>query len=175
MKIGIIYTSKTGITKGFAERAAELLRSTAHEVTITPVEEYNASSNEVFDLLLVGSYCDSNNYPKQMKKALGSFKKPAAIASFVTHATMDEGRYYDKWAAGCSHYFDTYCTENAVPSKGYFHCRAKPSKAVALFIKLVVFRGAKEDWLSYQKQMDDFPSDTDRKRFDAFITELVQK
>jgi flavodoxin len=172
MKIGIIYTSKTGTTKGFAERAAELLRSMDHEVSITAVEEYDASSDEVFDLLLVGSYCDSNNYPKQMKKGFSSFRKPAAIASFVTHATAENGSYYEKWAAGCAQYYEKYCTENAVPSKGYFHCRAKPSKAIALFIKLVVFRGAKEDWLSYQKEIEDFPSDADRLRFDEFITGL---
>jgi len=145
MKIGIIYTTKTGITESFAERATELLRSMAHEVSITPVEEYDVSSDEVFDLLLVGSYCDSNNYPKQMKKGWSSFRKPVAIASFVTHATTDNGPLYEKWAAGCAHFYDSYCADNSVPSKGYFHCQAKPSKAIALFIKMIVFRGTKKD------------------------------
>lgn len=174
MRIGIIYASKTGMTKNLAKRAADQLRGMSLDVSLISIEDYDFSKEDKYDLLLIGSYCDSNNYPKQIRRLFDSIRFNKCIASFVTHSTLDEGPYYDRWAAGCSTYFEKYCEENSVLNRGYFHCRSKPSIGVRIFIKLAVFKNSSHDWKEYKKDMNHYPGADEFKRFEEFIASVVE-
>jgi flavodoxin len=173
MNIGIVYASKTGNTKKMAETAATFWRNHGHEVTLKPIEEYDYANEVKYDILLIGSYCDSNQYPKIMRKFFQNQKANSCLSSFVTHATYDAGPYYEKWAMGCATFFKKYCDEHDIVNKGYFHCRGKPSKAIRLFVRMIVIKGS-DDWFEYQRNMDHFPGEKEYKRFDKFLKLMLK-
>ncbi len=173
MKIGIVYYSKTGATKKLSEIAAIQLQNASHEVSLLPLEDYKYDMEGKYDLIIIGSYCDSNDYPKEVRDFLNNKNRNKCLASFVTHATYESGKYYDDWAAGCEIFYKNYCKENAIENKGYFHCRSKPSIAVALFIKMAVIKD-KDDWEEYKKDMNDYPGDNEINSFKRFINTLVE-
>jgi len=173
MKIGIIYYSKTGTTKRLAEIAADYFISLSHQVSFTSIDQYLNKKEEKFDLLIIGSYCDSNNYPKKVQSLFDSIKINNKISTFITHATNENGPYYDKWAGGCEKHFINYCNKNSKINKGYFHCRAKASFAIKLFIQTVVFKNNKEDWMKYKKDQDFYPRQEEIDKFMIFLSTCI--
>lgn len=169
MNIGVIFASKTGNTAHLAQIAGDAFEKDSHTVTLIPIENYNYQKEPQFDLLMVGSYCDSNTFPKGIKKLFESLTHNKRIACFVTHATEESGEYYNKWAAGCNSYFSDFCYRKKIESAGYFHCRSKPSKAIAIFIKVVVFKGNKKAWSDYKSDMNDYPRENEIQRFRDFV------
>ena len=173
MNIGIIYASKTGNTAHLAKIAFDTFEKHAHTVTLVPIENFNFVKENQFDLIVVGSYCDSNSFPKSIKKLFESLKHNKRTACFVTHATEESGEYYNKWAAGCNIYYNDFCTSNKIESAGYFHCRSKPSKVISMFIKVVVFKGNKKAWSEYNSDMNTYPSEIEISRFRDYINDIA--
>ena len=173
MKIGIIYYSKTGITKKLSEIATAQLRATSHEVKLLPIENYNYFAEEKYNLLIIGSFCEPNNYPEKVRGLFSSLKVNKCLASFVTHSTYESGPYYQNWGAGCNAFYERYCDENKVVNKGYFHCRGKPSLAISLFIRMVVIKD-KTDWKEYKRDMNNHPDEIEICRFKEFIENVVE-
>ena len=173
MKIGIIYYSRTGNTKKLAEIASDLLKGLQNEITLMPIEAYNPQNGQQFELLIIGSYCDSNNYPKKVRELFTSLKKNTHLASFVTHSTHSTGPYYRDWAAGSETFFDTFCRENDMLNKGYFHCQAKPSMAISLFIRSAIIKD-NDQWKEYKADMNNHPNEQEIAAFKDFIHSVVQ-
>ncbi len=173
MKIAIIYYSKTGNTKKLSQIAYEILKE-KNQVEIIPLEKVKIENLD-WDLIFLGSYCDSNSYPKKVKEFLnnirGNIKK---IASFVTHATGNTGQYYERWAKGCEDYFYNYCNKNNIENYGYYHCQAKPSLPISIFIKNAVFK-EKQDWEDYKKDMNNHPDKEEIDSFKEFISQISLK
>jgi flavodoxin len=134
MNIAVLYYSKTGNTKMLAEIACSEIKNNGHSVDL-----FNMNKNELpdciqYDLVLLGSYCDSNSYPQIVRKILENLKCKK-LGVFVTHATYEDGVYYEKWAKGCEAFYDNICKVRHIEKAGYFHCRSKPSGPIALFCK----------------------------------------
>lgn len=174
MKIGIIYLSKTGNTKKLAEIAYEIVKDkyrSEFDIEIKSIEKVDLRRIN-YDLIIFGSYCDSNSYPRKAKIFFERIKgNKIKLASFVTHATAESGEYYDRWAKGCEEFFYNFCKENNIENLGYFHCQAKPSFAISLFIKSSVFKN-RNDWEIYKKDMNRHPSSESIDRFKKFISEI---
>lgn len=171
MKIGIIYYSRTGNTKKLAEIASDLLKELQHEVTLMPIEAYNPQKGKQFDLVIIGSYCDSNNYPKKVRELFTSLKKNTHLSSFVTHSTHSTGPYYRDWAAGSETFFNDFCREYNMVNKGYFHCQGRPSLAISLFIHNAIIKD-NEQWKVYKADMNNHPNEQEIADFKKFIDTL---
>ncbi len=174
MNIGIIYCSKTGNTEKLAEYAAELFTDLSNNVSLIPIKKYNYKNEQLFDLLIIGSYCDSNSMARPVLKLFNSLHKNKNIACFVTHSTYDSGPYYDSWAKGCETYFRQYCKDNSIERYNYFHCRGKPPRLISIFIKMMVFKKEKDDWKNYRADMNAYPDENDINNFRNFIMNLVK-
>jgi flavodoxin len=174
MNIGIVYASKTGNTKKLVDLASEKLRGLSHHVTVIPIAEYDFDNEVPYDLLLIGSYCDKTNFTRPVIALFESLKVNRCLAAFVTHATHDSGPYYLAWAAPSEEFYKKHCQENAVTDKGFFHCRAKPSLSIRLFVKMVVFKHEKALWNAYKKDMDMYPGANELNRFEEFLTRAVE-
>lgn len=173
MNIRIIYASKTGITQRLAEIVDTIFREKKHEVTLSAIDAVTDINDlHAYDLVMIGSYCDSNHYPKKMKNLFHALGPVKSLASFVTHATYESGAYYEKWAAGCETFFQNYCNERHIVNQGYFHCRGKPSKAISIFVRMFVIQD-KQDWKEYQRDMNDYPTEHEIQRFKEYIHRLV--
>jgi flavodoxin len=172
MKIGIIYYSRTGNTKKLAEIAFDLLKGMLHEVSLFSIENFSPENEQQFDLLIIGSYCDSNNYPKKVHELFASLTKNKHLASFVTHSTYSSGPYYQAWAAGSETFYDSYCSENNVVNKGYFHCQGKPSRAISLFIRSAIIKD-KGEWKEFKADMNNHPNEQEIVAFKAFIHSII--
>jgi flavodoxin len=173
VKIGILYYSKTGNTKHLSEIAESLLGSMQHEVIRLPIDKFVNEQEKTFDLLVIGSYCDSNNYPKKVRDLFENLHENKCLASFVTHATYEDGPYYQKWGSGCEKYFNEFCVKNQITNRGYFHCRAKPSIPISIFIRKEVIQD-NADWKEYKKDMNRYPGNVEISRFKEFIQNLVK-
>lgn len=173
MKLGIIYYSRTGNTKKLAEIAFDLLKGMQHEVTLLPIEKFSPDNEPQFDLLIIGSYCDSNNYPKKVRELFASLKKNTHLASFVTHSTHSSGPYYREWAAGSETFYESYCRENNVVNKGYFHCQGKPSMAINMFIRSAIIKD-KDEWKAYRADKNNHPTEQEIAAFKTFIHNIIQ-
>jgi flavodoxin len=169
MRIGIVYFSKTGVTKGLARIAAEDLGAASHDVELIPLQKLDPAASLAYDLLLIGSYCDSSTYPKAVRELFARLKPGARVASFVTHSTLESGPLYEKWAAGCEKFFAAHCARNGLMNKGYFHCRGKPSLAIAVFIRFWVFKKNRAGWKEYRKDLFKYPREAEILRFKEFI------
>jgi len=124
-----------------------------------------------YDLVLLGSYCDSNSYPQIVRKILENLKCKK-LGVFVTHATYEDGVYYEKWAKGCEAFYDNICKVRHIEKAGYFHCRSKPSGPIALFVKMVVIKD-KEDWKKYKNDMNDYPREEEKSHFTEFVRAIL--
>jgi len=182
LKVLVAYYSETGNTEKIAKAIYEEA-SKKHEAHLKRMQDINADTLNDYDLVFLGSACQSSDLATPVKKILKALPESPKfkLAGFFTHSTYTPKQtqhsphaqtLFNRWASKCIHTFEDMSKEKRINFKGYYHCQGAPSRPIQTFIRTTIIT-SDEEWEPYIQEAQKHPNQKDLEKAAEFARKIL--